>query len=93
MAYEEEYYGIYNKTKTWTYIWEEEYQQLKPDVGNDIPTISHTTIKIDANSNPQRDKYRICVLGNLEPTNWSRSKVFSPVLSQLELRLLITVAV
>ena len=40
MAYEEEYYILHNKTKTWTYISEEEYQQLKPAVGNALPTIS-----------------------------------------------------
>ena len=93
MAYEEEYYGLHNKTKTCTYILEEEYQQLKPPVGNALPTISLATIKTDANGKPQRYKYRICVIGNLDPTNWSRNEVFAPVLSKLELRLLITIAV
>ena len=93
MDYEEEYYGLHNNTKTWTYISEEEHQQLKPAVGNTLPTIPLVTIKIHANGKPQRSKYRICVLGNLEPTNWSRNEVFAPVLSQLKLSLLITIAV
>ena len=54
MAYEEEYYGLHNKTKTCTYILEEEYQQLKPPVGNALPTISLATIKTDANGKPLR---------------------------------------
>ena len=93
MAYEEEYYGLNNKEKTWTYKSEEEYQQLNPDVGNHLPTIYLTTFNTDSNGKSQRAKYRIFVLGNLGPTNWSRNEVFYPVLSQLELRLLITIAV
>ena len=93
MAYEEVLYGLHNKTKTWTYISEEEYQQLKPDVGNSLPTISLATINTNVNGKPQRAKYRICVLGDLEPTNWSRNKVFAMVISQLELCLLITIDV
>ena len=42
---------------------------------------------------PQRAKYRICVLGNLDPTNWSRNEVFDPVLSHTKLRLFITIVV
>ena len=69
MAYEEEYYGLHNKTKTLTYISEEEYQQFNPAVGNALPTISLANIKTDANGKPQRTNYHICVLGNLDPTN------------------------
>ena len=93
MDYEEEYCGLHNNTKICTYILEEEYQQLNPAVGNSLPKISLATIKTDANSKPQRAKYRICVLGNLDPTNWSRNEVFAPVLSQIRIRLLITIAV
>ena len=81
MVYEEKYDGIHNKTKTWTYILEEEYQQLKAAIGNALPTISFATIKTDANGKPWWSKYCICVLGNLDPTNWSRNKVFALVLS------------
>ena len=93
MEYEEEYYGIHNKTKTWTYISEEEYQQLKLSVGNTLPTIHLAVIKTDANGKPQWAKYRICVMGNLDPTNWSCNKVFAPVLSHLKICLLVTIDV
>ena len=56
MAYEEEYYGLHNRTKIWTYISEEEYQQLKPSVSNSLQTISPATIKTDANGKPQQSK-------------------------------------
>ena len=42
--------------------------------------------------NPDRAKYRIVVLGNLDPHNWSSSDCFAPVLSPLELRLMISLA-
>ena len=83
MDYEEEYYGPHNNTKTWTYISEEEYQKTNSAVGNYTPTISLVTIKTNANGKPQRAKYRICVLGNIDPTNWSRNKVFDPFFSQI----------
>ena len=84
---------VFITRKTWTYILEEEYQQIKTYVGNALPKISLATIKTDANSKLQWSKYLICVLGNLDPTNWSRNKVFAPFILQLELRLLITIAV
>ena len=83
MAYEEEYYGLNNNTKSWTYISEEEYQHIKQAVGNALPKISLTIIKTDANGKPQLAKYRIYVLGNFEPTNWSRKEVFATVLYQI----------
>ena len=49
--------------------------------------------KKDQDGNPIRCKYRLVVLGNLDPNNWSKSDCFAPVLSQLELRLLQTIAV
>ena len=70
MAYEEEYYGLNNNNKTWTYISEQEYQHIKPAIGNALPTISFATIKTNADRKPQRDKYQICVLGNLDPKKW-----------------------
>ena len=73
MAYEEEYYRLHNNTKTWTYISEEEYQKLNPDVGNSLPTISLSNIKTNANGKHQGAKYRIFVLCDLDSTNWSRN--------------------
>jgi len=49
-------------------------------------------IKTDADGNPDRAKYCIVVLGNLDPHNWSSSDCFAPVLSPLELRLMISLA-
>ncbi len=51
-----------------------------------------STIKKDGDGNPVRAKYRIVALGNLDPHNWSKSDCFAPVLSQAELRLLISLA-
>ena len=93
IAFEEELYGIHNKTKTWTYISKEEYKNLKPAVGKALPTISLATINTNANSKPQRDKYRVYVIGKMDPKKWSCNKVFAPVPSNLKLRLLITIAV
>ena len=56
MSYEEEYYCLHNYTKTWTYILEEEYQKLDPNVGNALPKISLSTIKTDAKGKPQQAK-------------------------------------
>ena len=41
--------------------------------------------------NPTRAKYCIVVLGNLDPHDWSKSDCFAPVLSALELHLLIAI--
>ena len=55
--------------------------------------ISFATIKTKADGKPQRPKYRIYVLGDFDPNNWSRNKVFDPFFSYLELRPIITIAV
>ena len=49
-------------------------------------------IKTDANGASLRAKYRIVVLGNLDPYNWSNNDCFAPVLSAQELCLLIAIA-
>ena len=49
-------------------------------------------IKYDQHGTPDRAKYRIVVLGNLDPTNWSAADCFAPVLSALENRLLTCIA-
>ena len=58
-----------------------------------MPTMAIAVIKKDGEGNPVRAKYRIVVLGNLDPHSWSKSDCFAPVLSQTELRLLIAIAV
>ena len=57
-----------------------------------LPTMAITTIKKDGDGNPNRAKYRIVALGNLDPHSWTKQDCFAPVLSQLELRLLVSLA-
>jgi hypothetical protein len=49
-------------------------------------------IKYDANNRPKHAKYRIVVLGNLDYHNWSKESTAAPVMSQLELHLLTSLA-
>ena len=58
-----------------------------------MPSMAIVVIKYDGDGNPIRAKYRICALGNLDPHNWSKADYFAPVLSQLELRFLVSLAV
>jgi hypothetical protein len=51
------------------------------------------TIKYDEHNKPKRAKYRLVVLGNQDYHTWSREDNAAPVLSQLELRLLTSLAV
>ena len=81
------------KLDTWELITEEEYKLLRKSLGPTLPTISISTIKREKDGNPDRAKYRICVLGNLDPHNWEKSDCFAPVLSAVELRFLINLAV
>jgi len=57
-----------------------------------LPTMAISTIKTDGNGNPVRAKYRIVALGNMDPHPWTKQDCFAPVLSQMELRLLISIA-
>jgi hypothetical protein len=51
------------------------------------------TIKYDVHNRPKRAKYCLVVLGNLDYHTWSKEDTVAPVLSQLELRLLTSLAV
>ena len=90
-AYAEDFYGLQD-LGTWQIITEEEYQRLRPLVGKALLSMAISTIKHDGDGNPDRCKYRIVVLGNLDPNNWSKSDCFTPALSQMELRLLLAIA-
>lgn len=92
-AYLNEYLGLTEDTNTWEYISEKEYQILRPITGNALPSMAISTIKKDADGNPIRAKYRIVVLGNLDPHAWTKQDCFAPVMSQLEFRSLIASAV
>ena len=81
--------GLHDDTGTWEYLTEEQYQSLKPIVGKALPTMAISKVKIDSDGVPTRAKYRIVVLSNLDPYNWSNSDCYAPVLSSWELQLLI----
>ncbi len=51
------------------------------------------TIKYNAHNCPKRAKYRIVVLGNLDYHNWSKESTAAPVMSQLELHILTSLAI
>jgi deoxyuridine 5'-triphosphate nucleotidohydrolase len=90
-AYKSEYEGL-ESIETWKTITEEEYQSIKHLSKGSLPTMAIATIKYDGNGNPDRAKYRIVALGNLDPHSWSKSECFAPVLSQFELRFLVALA-
>ena len=50
-------------------------------------------VKTDEDGTPKRAKCQIVVLGNLDPYKWNNSDCFAPVLSALELKLLVALAV
>jgi hypothetical protein len=52
-----------------------------------------STIKYDAFNKTKRAKYRIVILGNLNYHQWSKESTVAPVMSQLELRILTSLAV
>ena len=56
-SYLEEYMGLHDETGTWEYITEEQYQSLKPIVGNALPTMAISKVKTDKNGAPTRAKY------------------------------------
>ena len=91
-SYRSEYNGLLD-IDTFEVISEDEYQNLKHTVKGVMPCMAIAVIKYDGEGNPVRAKYRICALGNLDPNNWSKSECFAPVMSQLELRLMIALAV
>jgi len=90
-AYDEEYDGL-EALPTWEIITEEQYRQLSKGK-RALPTMAIATIKYDENNRPKRAKYRLVVLGNHDPHTWSNDEITAPVMSQLELRLLTSIAV
>ena len=44
-----------------------------------------STIKFDKDGLPKQAKYRIVALGNLDPNLWTKSDVYAPVMSLMEL--------
>jgi hypothetical protein len=90
-AYSEEYDGL-TSLPTWEVISEEQYYKLSKGK-KALPTMAIATIKYDEHNKPKRAKYRLVVLGNKDFHTWSKEDTAAPVLSQLELRLLTSLAV
>jgi hypothetical protein len=61
---------------------EEQYQKLSHG-RKALPTMAIATIKYNEHNKPNRAKYRIVVLGNLDYHHWSKVDTAAPVLSQL----------
>jgi hypothetical protein len=89
-AYDKEYNGL-NNLPTWEVLTENQFRSLSKGV-KALPSMALATIKYDANNHPKCAKYRIVVLGNLDYHNWSKESTAAPVMSQLELRLLTSLA-
>ena len=86
--------GLHEETQTWEYITKEQYQTLRPVTGNALPATMAplSKVKKDKDGNPDHAKYRIVALGKIDPHDCSSSgDCFAPVLSPLELRLLISI--
>lgn len=90
-AYTEEYDGL-QSIPTWEVLTESPFRQLSHG-RKSLPSMAISTIKYDAFNKPKRAKYRIVVLGNLDYHQWSKESTAAPVMSQLELRILISLAV
>ena len=91
-SYREEYEGLAH-CNTYKIITNKEYQNMKSKIKGILPTMAIATIKTDGEGNPVRAKYRIVALGNLDSHLWSKQDCFAPVLSQIALQLLISIAV
>jgi hypothetical protein len=90
-AYDEEYDGLVYLT-TWDVVSEEQFKQLNQGK-RVLPAMAIATINYDENNKPKGAKYHLVVLGNLDYHTWSKEDTAAPVLSQLELRLLTSLAV
>jgi hypothetical protein len=76
----------------WEVNTEDQYKQLSKG-RRALPTMAIASIKYDANNRHKRAKYFIVVLGNLDYHTWSREETTAPVMSQLELCLLTSLAI
>jgi len=90
-AYDEEFDGLAS-LPTWEVLTEDQYRKLGVGV-KALPSMAIATIKYDSFNQPKRAKYRIVVLGNHDYHSWSKSSTAAPVMSQLELHLLTSLAI
>lgn len=52
-----------------------------------------STIKHNEDGRPKRAKYRIVVLGNQDPHDWTKSDTYTPAMPFIDLRMIIVLAV
>jgi hypothetical protein len=90
-AYSEEFNGL-SSLPTWDVITEAEFKLLSIGV-KALPSMAIATIKYDAFNIPKRVKYQIVILGNHDYHTWSKEDTAAPVMSQLELRFLTSLAI
>jgi len=90
-AYLEEYDGL-AALPTWEVLTESQYKYLYKGVTT-LPSMAIATIKYDEFNRLKRAKYRIVVLGNHDYHTWSKESMAAPVMSQLELHLLTSLAI
>jgi len=90
-AYDEEFDGL-NSLPTWDVITEDQFKKLSKGI-KALPSMAIATIKYNEFNRPKRAKYRIVILGNLDYHNWSRDATAAPVMSQLELCILTSLAI
>jgi len=92
-SYKEEFFGL-KDNECFEIISEEEYQRLYRSTGKRaIPSMAVFTVKKDSSGNPLRAKSRIVVLGNKDPTEWTKADCFAPVVSLPVVRMLTALAV
>lgn len=90
-AYDEEFDGL-SSIPTWDVVTDDQFKRLSKGI-KALPSMAIATIKYDAFNKPKSTKYRILVLGNLDYHNWSKESTAAPVMSQLELRIVTSLAV
>ena len=92
-SYKEEYDGLV-KQDTFDIIDEETYRHIHHTTGKlAIPSMGILSVKKDATGNPLRAKSCIVVLGNRDPTEWSKSECYAPVVALPMVRMLTALAV
>lgn len=90
-AYDEEFDGL-SDLPTWEILTESQYKSLSAGA-KALPSMAIATIKYDSFNKPKWAKYRIVVLGNHDHHTWSKSSTADPVMSQLELRFFMALAI
>eukprot|EP00957_Ditylum_brightwellii_P006669 506673-Ditylum_brightwellii.AAC.1 len=88
-AYSEEYKGL-RDLDTWGMISKKQYHAIHKLYGDALPSMVIATLKYNESRNPKRAKYCIIALGNLDPYSWTKEDCYAPVMSQLELHLLVS---